>query len=68
MDNDATVAHEGRYWQNQITPGALFVRLGHLVEVIRVQGEEVIVFNEETCAEYNITMLEAVELLQEYIG
>jgi hypothetical protein len=39
-----------------------------IVEGIRVQGEEVIVFNEEIGAEYSIRMLEAEELLQEYIG
>jgi hypothetical protein len=33
-----------------------------------VQGEEVAVFDEETGAEYNISVLEAEELLEEYIG
>jgi hypothetical protein len=63
----ASVNNEGRRWRNQISPGTFFLRNGALMEVLRVDGDDVTILSDNG-DEVIINILEAEQLLEEYIG
>jgi hypothetical protein len=42
----APLNKEGRQWQNQISPGTLFIRNEALMEVVQVIGDNVIILSD----------------------
>jgi hypothetical protein len=54
-------------WLQLIEPGTMFMREGLLVEVLRVEGDAVVIQDETSFNEYIIDRNEAGELLQLYI-
>ena len=63
----APLNKEGRQWQNQISPGTLFIRNEALTEVVRVIGDDVIILSDNG-NKLTIHILEAEQLLEEYVG
>ena len=54
-------------WLQLIEPGTMFMREGLLVEVLRVEGDAVVIQDETSFNEYIIDRNEAGELLRLYI-
>jgi hypothetical protein len=63
----APLNKERRQWQNQISPGTLFIRNEALMEVVQVIGDDVIILSDNG-DELTINILEAEQLLEEYVG
>jgi hypothetical protein len=55
-------------WSRQIVPGTFFFRGGELVEVVRLEHDNVAVVSENSDAEVLIDLIEAGRLLMNYIG
>ncbi len=62
------INNEGRQWRNQLVPGTLLLRQGDLMEVTRVHGDDVVLISDGTDEKTTINIIEAEQLLEEYIG
>ncbi len=55
-------------WIPHIKPGRYFKRNGVIVEVISVEGENIVAIEEDTNEEILLSLNQAAELLRAYIG
>jgi len=55
-------------WVQQVRPGTYYERDGVILEVVRVEGENAVVIEKDSDVELVINIIQAAELLRDYIG
>jgi len=55
-------------WARHVKPGSGFLLSGEIVKVVSVNGDSVFVLGDDSVDQQRISLREAAELLQAYIG